>query len=229
MMKINIWVPFCALAAIIILFQMAKSSREQKYYSGIISAKNDTVRTWQDEAGRWRAEATIAQVSKKDLQDFFSLESKQIREDFDIKLKNVTGYLRASMYTGDTVLLKTDSTTRIIVQNKNGSDTAIFHYTDIWSRFDATLHNSQLNLSYQVRDSVTFVSSTKRSGLFGPIHTVLNGIGYNPNTHINGITGIDIKAPDRRFGIGPYIGYGWNGNKWSPSAGISVHYSLFKF
>jgi hypothetical protein len=228
-MKINVWAVLFGVVAIFCIVLQVESCHQDKYYSSIISSKDDTVRTWQDEAGRWRAEATTATVSKKDLQEFFSMESEQIRKDFDTKLKNVTGYLRSSMQTTGTVAMKADSGTKVIIQNLNGSDTAVFHYTDIWSHFDAILHNSQLQLSYRVHDSIAFVSSIKRNGLFGPTHTVLNGISYNPNTKISGITGIDIKVPDRKFGIGPYIGYGWNGSSWSPSVGISVHYSLVKF
>jgi hypothetical protein len=228
-MKINVWATLLGVVVIICIILQVKSCKQSRYYSGIISAKDDSLRTWQDEAGRWRAEATTAQVSKADLQKFFSLESKQIREDFDIKLKNVTGYLRASMQTSGNISMQVDSGAKIIVQNLDGSDTAAFHYADTWSRFDATLQNSKLNLSYLIRDSVTFVTSTKRSGLFGSTYTVLNGVSYNPNSKISGITGIDIRIPNKRFGIGPYVGYGFNGSSWKLNAGISLQYSIIKF
>lgn len=228
-MKINIWPILFTVAIIFFVLLQVKSCKQEQYYTDIISAKNDTVRTWQDEAGRWRAEATTAQVTNRDLQEFFRLEAQQIRNDFDLKIKNVTGYLRATVHTRDTVVLKTDSTTRIIVQNANGSDTAHFHYTDTWSRFDAMLHNSMLTLNYQTRDSVAFATSFKKNGMFGSKRTVLDGISYNPKSKISGITGIEIKAPNYRWSIGPYVGYGWNGDRWAPSVGLSVNYSLIRF
>src|SRR5699024_7357646 len=43
------------------------------------------------------------------------------------------------------------------------------------------------------------------------------------------VTGFEITPKPKRFGIGPYIGYGFNGRKWTPSIGISVHYDLIRF
>jgi hypothetical protein len=230
-MKINVWAILLGVVAIICIMVQVKSCKQGNYYSGIISAKEDSLKIWQDEAGRWRVAATTAQVSKEDLQKFFSLESKQIREDFDLKLKNVTGFIRANIRTTGTVTIKTDTGTNIIVQNADGSDTARFHYSDAWVKFDATLFNNHLTIPYQTRDSVVFVSSRKNIGFLGlgSSKVILDGISYNPNSKISGITGIEVKLPDRRFGVGPYIGYGWNGRRWLPSAGISIHYSLIKF
>jgi hypothetical protein len=40
-----------------------------------------------------------------------------------------------------------------------------------------------------------------------------------------------FSIPDdhKRFGIGPYIGLGFNGERLQPSIGISIHYSLLRF
>ncbi|MVT11389.1 DUF6549 family protein [Chitinophaga tropicalis] len=228
-MKINVWTTLFAVVAIFFVFLQVKSYRQETYYKGIIAAKDDTVRTWQDEAGRWRAEATSTQVANKDLQEFFHMEAEQIRKDFNLKLKNVTGYLRANLQTSGTVTIKPDSGTTVIVRNPSGSDTAHFRYRDHWSKFDATLLNNKLTLDYQTRDSVAFAMSRKRRSLFGPKRAVLEGISYNPNSTIAGITGIEIKAPNYRWSIGPCAAYGWMGNRWSLFTGVSVQYSLIKF
>lgn len=43
------------------------------------------------------------------------------------------------------------------------------------------------------------------------------------------VTGFDITSPVRHWSIGPYVGYGWNGDRWSPQLGFSIQYSLIKF
>jgi hypothetical protein len=230
-MKINVLTIILGVVAIICIIVQVKSYKQSSYYSGIISAKEDSLKIWQDEAGRWRAEATTAQVSKKDLMVFFCAEKKQIQEDFNIKLKNVTGYLRANMETIGEVSVKADSGTQIVVCNSNGSDTAQFHYSDTWTNFDAKLFKNQLIIPYKTRDSIAFISSIKHLGFLGLGGTkaMLDGISYNPNSKISGITNIEVKVPAERVGIGPYLGYGFNGSKWSLSAGIAIHYSLVKF
>lgn len=217
-----------AVALIVLSVLQYRSCSREKSLTSVINMKNDSIRIWQDDASRWHGEALTAQVTKADLQQFFAMEVEQIRKDFDVKLKNVTAYMQATTDTRDTVLMKTDSTTKIIIQSPSG-DTAKFQYTDQWSRFDAVLTPKQMQLSYLVRDSVSFVTAYKRAGLFAPQQLTLQGISYNPNTRISGIRNITITTPVKRFSAGPYVGYGWTGSSWAPSIGVSIQYSLLKF
>lgn len=43
------------------------------------------------------------------------------------------------------------------------------------------------------------------------------------------VSGFDISDPVRHWSIGPYIGYGWSGDRWAPQMGISLQYSLIRF
>jgi hypothetical protein len=213
---------------LVILFQI-KSCHDKNYYSNILLLKNDTIKQWKDEAGRWHAEAVASELSKDEMKTFFSKEVSELQKDFNIKLKDVTAYLKASIQSDKDITMAVDSGSMISVTNLNGSDTAVFHFNDAWSTINASLYNNKLHLIQQSYDSISFVTSIKRSWLFGPRTTVLNGISYNPSSKISGITGIEIKVPSRRFGIGPYVGYGFNGKSWGMNAGVSIHYSVVKF
>lgn len=43
------------------------------------------------------------------------------------------------------------------------------------------------------------------------------------------ISGFDISEPVKNWSVGPYVGYGWNGDRWSPQIGISIQYSIIRF
>lgn len=43
------------------------------------------------------------------------------------------------------------------------------------------------------------------------------------------VSGFDITVKPKHWSIGPYVGYGWMGDKWAPNIGISIQYSLIKF
>ena len=101
-------------------------------------------------------------------------------------------------------------------------------YQDGWLKLQGEISRTP-TISYLVKDSLIFTTYQKRAGLFRK-DTYLDGYSLNPAVHIAGITAIRIASEKpQRVGIGPYLGYGWNGIKWAPSAGIAIHYSLVKF
>lgn len=40
---------------------------------------------------------------------------------------------------------------------------------------------------------------------------------------------VKVPKPRRRLGIGPQVGYGWNGREYGPSFGIGIQYDLIVF
>lgn len=111
----------------------------------------------------------------------------------------------------DTVYLK-DSTTAYN-----------FRYNDSWLSLNGTIGKTPV-INYLFRDSLVLTTYRKKKKLY------INAYSLNPNVQLTGITNLQIANDKQtRFAIGPYIGYGWNGRKWSPSMGISVQYSLIKF
>lgn len=204
-----------------------KSCRERQRLTGLVEASRDSARIWQDEAGRWHATATAQQVTKADLQQLLQQESQQIRQDFDVKLKNVTGLLRAQTATSSTIIMPRDSTSTIIIRNADGSDTASFAYTDQWAEITARLDSRHLTMSYLVRDSLAFVTSWKRTGLFRPKRLEVHGISYNPNTRITGLDNITVTAPVSRWSAGVFAGYGISpGTPPGVVAGVGIQYRL---
>lgn len=111
----------------------------------------------------------------------------------------------------DTVYLK-DSTTAYN-----------FKYNDNWLSLNGTIGKESI-INYQFKDSIVLTTRRKKNKLY------IDGYSLNPNVQLTGITHLQLTNDKQtRFAIGPYVGYGWNGRKWSPSIGISVQYSLVKF
>lgn len=228
-MKINFESLLIGLLLVTIVILKAKSCNELNQFNNILANKQDSINTWKDESGRWHAATIAAQLSKDELKKYYEKEVEEIRRDYNVKVKNVAAYLKADLQSSQVIRLRTDSGNVIKVSNINGIDTAIFHYDDPWLTLSAQLHDNDLIISRQNRDSVSFLISQTRSGILGPTTYRLNGISYNPNSVITGLSGVMLNVPNRRLGIGPYVGYGFVGYKFCFNAGISFHYSLIRF
>jgi len=216
-----------AMAVIAFVMLWKKSNSNSQRMATVISMKDDTLQIWKDNAGRWRTEAVTARVTNSEMKKFFAAESEQVRRDFDIKLKNVTTYLKATTHTSQTITMPVDSTITVMVKAPDGSDSARYNYNDQWATIAATLRSHQLSIRYRVRDSLSFVSHWKSQGLFRPPLLKLDGISYNPNTQITGLRNIQITVPARRISAGIFAGYGFVlGEKFGIVAGIGVQYRL---
>ena len=111
----------------------------------------------------------------------------------------------------DTVYLK-DSTTEYN-----------FKYNDHWLSLNGTIGKTPV-INYLFKDSIILTTYRKNKKLY------IDAYSLNPNVQLTGITNLQLANDKQtRFAIGPYVGYGWNGRKWSPSVGVSIQYSFIKF
>jgi hypothetical protein len=228
----NTFLLILVVAIGILVFLQIKSCEERKYFSGLIQQYKDTTKVWQDEAGRWRAEAQVAQVRQEDMKSFFAEEVRQMQKDFNVKLKDVRSMIVASTYTRDTVELVRDSSSGEITFNTDGGvprDSAVFRYNDLWASFYAVVGKDKMLLDYNTRDSVAFLSNWKRNGLFKARSLMLDGISYNPKSKIYGIKNVEVKAKESRLGLGLDGSWGYGPGGWGFYVGVGLHYSLVKF
>lgn len=127
-----------------------------------------------------------------------------------------------------------------VVTSFNGKDTVrdtLRYYTfnydkDKWLKFKGKIDSGKITAEYKFTDSLTITTFQKRTGFLklGAVKTFVDIKSENPNTTYNSLKSIqltDIK--NRHWGVGPYVGYGYNGEKWSPQVGVSLQYILFKF
>lgn len=228
-MKVNFELLLIVLLTILVVIIKVRSCNDSNHYSKLLSTQQDSTSIWKDESGRWHAATVAAQLSESELRKYYENEVQEIRSDYNVKLKNVTAYLKAELQTHQVLRMKADTGNVINISNTNGIDTALFHYADPWLTLNAQLHSNELTIYQERRDSISFLISHTRPWIFGPSTYMVNGISYNPNTVISGLTGVTIRIPQKRFGVGPYLGYGYYGGKWCISGGISLHFSLIQF
>ena len=101
-----------------------------------------------------------------------------------------------------------------------------FNYTDKWITIDGSILDSEVKLNWETRDHLEFILHRKRQGWFKPKLLYIDGKSQNPNTTITNLSNVQIgKERRKRFGIGPYIGYGTRG----VDIGIGIHYSFIRF
>lgn len=155
-----------------------------------------------------------------------------------IKSKNITSITTVATHTDGKIIANIDTNTvnLPIATDKTTNSTSIkvrpVNYEDRWIKLNGFVGTNKLYATYSYTDSLIYVGSQKRSGFLGMgrMKAYLDVSSNNPNTIITNARSIQLtKIKDYKWSLGPYAGYGYDGNKWSPSLGISVQYSLFKF
>jgi len=189
----------------------------------------DTVRTWKNKAGQSVSDTRAAEISLKDAKAFYAGELQQIRETFEIRDKNLRSFISAQFNaTGKgSVTMSFDTT----IQHSSNVrvHTPMFRVSDGFLDFKGTMPDSlHLNYEYFYRDSVIFATSWKKNGLFRKKTLLVSGAFGNKNATITGLRNVVVSDfKDKRFGIGPMVGYDVLNNR--PVVGVSVQYSLIRF
>ncbi len=200
-----------------------RKESENAILKDIVEVKQDSTTYWKDLYGQEHARKIQSEANYSSLQLVHRdlLDSIQVRtgvKDDDLQGVTAAGSVAAGKVRPivDTIYLP--DSTRLFKLS----------YNDRWLDLSGIVGQDPV-IDYRFTDSIVFTSYRKRTG-FLKRQTYVDGYSLNPNVRITGITG--IRVDDRRshrFSVGPYLGYGWNGDRWSPSAGVSVQLSLIKF
>lgn len=220
-----------ALAIILVIVLYANSLLKRKIRSSeqVNHELIDTVRTWKNKAGQNVSDKRAAEVSPKDAKAFYAVELQQIRETFEIRDKNLRSFISAQFNaTGKgSVTMSFDTT----IQHSSNVrvHTPMFRVSDGFLYFKGAMPDSAtLNYEYSYRDSVIFATSWKKNGLFRKKTLLVSGAFGNKNATITGLRNVVVSDfKDKRFGIGPMVGYDVLNNR--PVVGVSVQYSLIRF
>jgi hypothetical protein len=189
----------------------------------VIVQRGDSLRHYKDAAGREHAQRVLAEAGSKAIGIVYRREIDSIKAALSIKDKQLQSFILASTTNAGTVRLRVDT---VFVD----SSTAYrFAYNDRWLDISGTVGKSSY-LNYRMTDSLVFTTYWKRKWFLGRKTNYIDAYSHNPNVRITGLEGarISIKEPGR-IGIGPYLGLGWTGSNWVPSAGLSLHYSIIRF
>lgn len=221
------WVA-AAFAIALLLMNIRHRNQDKAEYQEIMQEKDDTIRYHRAQTGQLIASKLAAEADRETVEQAYAADLQKIRETFQIESKNIRSFVKAQFDargSGTTIVRDTvfiDSTgVQISERNFVLSD----GYLSMAGRFR---ENAGLSYEYSYKDSLTIVSHFKKQGLFKPRRLYVDAAFQNQNNKITGLRNIQVSDyKDKRFGIGPYVG--WDLANWRLAAGVSIHYSLIRF
>ncbi|HTJ52655.1 MAG TPA: DUF6549 family protein [Cyclobacteriaceae bacterium] len=200
---------------------------DKQSLSSVVAEKNDSIHYHKTKNGQLVAEKFAAEMKAKDLEKNYPVLARQI-EQMGIELKSVKAVMQAGFTahgSGNSYITHnhyTDSTGRSM-------DSTHLNVSDGYLAFRATIYDSlHAPYKYTYSDVITMTMSTKKKWLFGKERLYGSGMLGNPNAKITNSTSVLMKDyKDKRFSIGPYVGYDPIQNR--PSVGIGMQWALIKF
>lgn len=212
----------------ILLQHISKITRDNSGLQSVIAEQADSIRYHKSATGREIASKLAAQVTVRQLSEVYQYHLADIRKEMEIKDKNIRALIKVtSEARGSGTTIVRDTVFRDAGGNEitEHSFTLSDGYLSLAGRFRA---KENLFYEYSYRDEAYFVTHTKRHGIFGQKKLFVSASFKNPNNKITGLTNIQVSDfKDKRFGVGPYIG--WDVINWRVAAGVSIHYSLIRF
>lgn len=174
-----------AILSFLLVRQYDKNSRLEEAYV----ASQDTVKVWQDKAGRSNAEIAVVKLSLAEAKRVEKKLLDSVKKVTGIKPKNIKSVVTVNTQTTDTVYL--DFTSK---------------FEDEWGSFEL-LDSS--TLAYTLRDSIMLVHHNQKHGFLNlKSKYVIRAVSFNPHTTIKGLSSLELAAPKRRLGVGLFAGYG---------------------
>jgi hypothetical protein len=231
------YAPYIAIALLILIagyfyIEWTTARHEADRKQSALDEKNDSISYWKNGYGQQVAEKTVAQLEAKEIREAYPKLADDIEKKFDIKLKKVLAVIYNEFEargTGEGLITNNhyyDSSSRKQVRFRD------FNMDDGYLKFNTRLYDSLSNAlyTYSYRDTATtvFHSDKKWWQIFKPEHYLASTVFNNPNAKLTGTTNIMVKGyREKRFGIGPSVGYDPFRNEWNVS--VSIHYDLIKF
>jgi hypothetical protein len=219
-LSIHRYVIVTLIAAIAILSFRACVKRGEKIdeYKEALQLQHDTIIRYKDVEGNQHAQVALQQADMNFLKALHAKEIDSILFLLKVKDKQVEGVTMAGIASAGTVKPKIDT-----IYIDSGHNNYNLSYNDKWLTLKGSIGTDNY-LKYLYRDSLVFTT------VFSKRLLRVDAFSLNPNTTFTGLTSLRIPLPrKKKWGIGPYIGYGYNGERFIPNAGFSLHYSLINF
>lgn len=204
-----------------------KSQAREKQYQSVITEKDAVIKYHVNDKGKIIAEKEASQISTKEFLDAYQSEAERLRNDMDIRTKNLRAYIQASFDakgqgTGSVINNYYDSAGHKML-------TRHFTMTDGYLTFNAIIDSTaKSNYVYDYQDSLIYAFHVKKKWLLAPEKFYGSGMLSNKNAKITNATNVLINDyKDKRWVISAGVGYDPFSNQFRPV--VSLGYALFKF
>ncbi len=194
----------------------------------IVEIKLDSILFWKDKAGREHARAQVAEANYSSLHAYYGPLIDSVLKTLKITGSKLDYITAISTESKGRVYTRVDTVTKegikYLQYSGNDSYLTLTGNTGPNSFADYTYTDSLITAAYWKRKPFL------KGGIWGKKDLRLDAYSLNPNTKIKHVDALKVKGkPPGRFGVGPYLGYGYNGYIWCPSVGVSIQYNLFRF
>lgn len=197
-------------------------------YKSILDQKNSEIEYHVNEKGKIISEKGAAEMRYRDLQKAYPQIYKSIKDDMDIKIKNLRAYIQ-SEFQASASNNGTITNNYIITADSTKKQYRVLNINDGYLKLVSYIGDSSNSpYNYTYTDTVKQAISIKRKWFLGNEHMYATAAMSNPNSKVYGNSSILIKDyRDKRFGVG--IGANYNPFTNKIYFGIGIQYNLIKF
>lgn len=218
------------LAGVVFLLfdRVQKSNEKIKHQQSVISEKDAEIQYRLNEVGQLIASKAAAELTTRELAQYYPTIVDELKKQFDIKIKDVKVYMRHEFEARS-------KGTAAVTNYYNIKDSTgqypkwKLKVDDGYLSFNATVYDS-LNAPYKYTyiDTITTVVATKKKWILGSEKLLASSSFKNKNARITGSTNLLIDSyRDKRWVVSAGVSYLPFTNQFQPS--ITIGYALIKF
>lgn len=209
------------------ILSLRKASNDLEATESVLKAKQANLITLMNDNGELIQQRQTAVTSKENIEKYYKEAIVDIKENHNIKLKNVKDYYRGKMQakgSGKTIIK--DS---LITVNDTIMVYKAFNFNDQFLSLNGLIKKQELSIKYSYTDSLSFVSYIKKvGGLFSRKKESYVSIKTeNPNSAFLNFENVKLSSEKvKKISAGLGLGIDLHGNV-TPQ--LQVHYSLVRF
>lgn len=207
--------------------ELRKMKAELNRKDTIIAEKEGQVTHWKTESGRNAIEKDAAIATAKEFKEAYPKFTEELKNEFDVKWRDMRAFVRAEFQAQGK---GTGAISNTYYIDSAGQRYKEFNMDDGYLKFRTTLFDSMTMAPYQYTygDTLTYGFNVRRKWFLGKERLYGFGGLKNPQAKIIGATNVLIdEFKDKRFSLGPYVGYSFTQNR--VDFGVSLQYSIWKF
>jgi len=200
------------------------------------------IKTYVDENGNLHGQVEVLKIDKKVYSQMNGAQLDSLAQNLGTKVNKINSLLNLSMVNQGQLAAIIDTQYKIIMTKEIVNSREViradsiryytFKYKDKFMKFDGIIDSGKLSANYSLKDSLTFITFHKNTGFLGlgKKKTLIDVQTQNPNVTFTQMQKIELTSEKiKKFSFGPCINYGFNGEKFQPSVGVSLQYSLIRF
>jgi hypothetical protein len=229
------------IALLLTMQKCHKSQCERESLEKVGKLKDQKIKYWKDANDREHATVEEIKASRDVIKYYFQAQLDSVSKILGIKEKQIQEFDKIAFVAsggGTGKIVTKDSI--VYVRDPNDYNTIVatdtitsqIHPRDGYLSFDAYMKtNGKYDYDYTYTDELVRVTHYEKYGFLKmKKRTIIDFSLKNPNSHVTGVTQfkIDQQKP-KKWGLGPFVGYGWTGKGFGITAGISLQYNIIRF